>query len=86
MVHGGAPCPFYSRVQQLVGRSLKEPDAACEELRFRNPFFYHKCYVRFFLNYNTQELEDMSMQEFADCLAVVYELKKFWHLPFRDKE
>lgn len=86
MVCGESHTPFYSRVQHFINDTLEYPDKALDELRANNPIFYHRCYIRAFLNYSREDLDKMTIREFCDALAVVHELKKYWHLPFRDKD
>lgn len=86
MVLGGTHTPFYKRVQGLINFSLGNPDVALDDLIKRDPFFYHKGYIRFFLNYGDEKIENMGVQEFVDCMALVHELKEFWHLPFKKKD
>ena len=66
-----------------MGDSLADPDKVLEEMRANRPFDYHKYFIRAFLNYSRDEIDNMTIQEFCDCMAVVFELKQFWHLPFR---
>lgn len=85
MVPGGTHIPFRSAVIDFLTDVIDNCDQAILDLRERNPIRYHKLYIRAFLNYTSTDLDNMDIQELADCLSVISELKKFWHLPFMDR-
>jgi hypothetical protein len=83
VVFGEPHNPFYLRVQQLIEIGLSGPDEVLRELRENRPYDYHKYYIRAFLNYSKEEIDSMSINGFIEAMAVVHELKQYWHLPFK---
>lgn len=86
MVYGEPPNPFYERFRPLILQALERPDIVLKELRDYDPFFYHKLYIRAFLGYSGEEIDNMGPTEFAYCMCVVQELKEFQHLPFKKRD
>jgi hypothetical protein len=84
VVFGEPHPPFYKRVRQLVNTALERPDHALEDLKSRNILFYHEAWIRALFNYNTEDFDRLGIQGFVDLIAVMDEVKKYWHLPFRD--
>lgn len=86
MVPGGTHPPFYKRVRQLINDAMERPDQVIADIRVRDILFYHEAWIRALFNYNTEDFEKLGIQKFIDLIAIADEIKKYWHLPFRDKE
>lgn len=82
MVFGEPPIPFFHSLEGEIDEVFEKPDERLEALRYANPYFYHKTYIRALIGYSGEEVERMGIDEFIDCIAIVSEIKKFWHLPF----
>lgn len=83
MVLGNTRRPFYRSVQSLISWGLKNPEEVIKDMLDNAPYFYDKRYIMAFIGYSKQEVDDMGVLEYIRCMAIVGELKKYWHLPFR---
>jgi len=61
-----------------------EPEKAKDNLIARDPVFFQKSMFRAFLHYNTEDLENMSIDEYMKCSIILKEYLKILHAPYMD--
>lgn len=76
--------PLFFKIQDELTIINNEPDKAKNDLIARDPVFFQKTMFRAFLHYTTEDLENMSIDEYMNCLIMLKSVLETIHAPYLD--